>query len=220
VELLALWLDACHQVIERGDTDQSVTASMVLALTRLVTTGFCGPAPTAPLDEIAKTAMAATEKVIANMLGRGEERSAAGGLQEVALVISGELPALLQKYLRQRLADGAHGVGSPDRALRLERYLGRREVISQLIKALDETVPPDQLRRVIEAVLFNCGVRPIGALGQDTTFNSQYHQATGSGILPGEPVTIVAVGRCLGEGSELLVLARAKVRRNRLPPGE
>jgi hypothetical protein len=103
-------------------------------------------------------------------------------------------------------------VGSRSWEVTYESYLGKKAVLEQVISAIDRLQLEGEIRDELDVVLFNCGVRPLGAIEERVAFQPRIHEATQPGILPGEDVQIVQPGSQLGDGEQALVLTKARVR--------
>lgn len=132
--------------------------------------------------------------------------------REVVALRVHDFYAAVQVYLRGLTQGSADQEGSPERALRYERYLGRREVLEGLLTAVNDLTGESRERDAIEAVLFNAGVRPLGASEGVASFDPHLHEPISPGILPRDPVTIVRPGWCVGVDESLVVMQKATVK--------
>jgi hypothetical protein len=103
------------------------------------------------------------------------------------------------------------GDDSPDRGSRFQRYQGRREVIEQVLNALDSSADHDRIRDTLEAALFNLGVRSLEKADATVAFNFREHESDTPGTMDGDPVTVLSPGRVLGDADTRILLMRAKV---------
>ena len=207
--LLTNWLQVCD--IASGAKSKQTTATLVAALIRLA--GFeYSEAPSVSGPWAAAAQM--TEKAILRVL-QDDDTSSRDATQTIFTITGRELHWLLQQHLNRvpqnTIADGVpHNL-----AAKHERYLGSKEVIVQVLNALDEVPASGALPDALEVALFNCGVRALGDVGATTQFNPHWHQADAPGILSGEPVVIARPGRMLGRQDDGVVLRKAIVRRAR-----
>jgi hypothetical protein len=100
----------------------------------------------------------------------------------------------------------------PERSLRVERHLGRRSVLVDLLRSLERTELTDELRDSVNAVLFNAGVREIGKPGDTVTYDVRIHETDVPGILPNEVVTLEKPPRILGSLDDYVLLAKGAIR--------
>ena len=208
-ELLMTWMCKCEAVLENEIGARNVVASFVLALIRLcLLAGGKPPVGSQLAEATGRTAGEAVRRVLREI--EGDRSSPAAGT--VLVLVGDELYGWVQDYLRRLPVGRRSGAESPERALRYERYLGIRTSLQQILSAMDEPLEEGQLRDAIEVALFNCGLRPIGAVGEQGVFDPHSHEAETPGVLSGDSVIITRAGRRLGDEVEGLVLRKARVR--------
>ncbi|MBA4157052.1 MAG: hypothetical protein H0X65_06205 [Gemmatimonadetes bacterium] len=209
-DVLRDWMEVCENALGREDPTRR-TAALVFALIRL--SPLAARNGKSGRQEAPDTALAArtSERKILQALRSAEQQGASSGGDDALVVHGDELFRAVQEYLRGLPAGSRSGQDSPQRALRYERYMGRKEVVLQLLAALEECPGDSQLHDELEVVLFNSGVRMLGSEGEETEFDVHAHQPEASGILPGDRVRITRPGRALGEGEEQVVLVKAGV---------
>jgi len=212
LDLLVRWVVLCETELQKGTRPRALSASFVLALVRLALLAAVEGAAGSQLTELGEKAARATENALGDMLQKTEQDRLSISAEAVVVLRGGELHRVLQDYLR-KLPIGARGrEQSPERALRYERYQGSKEVIEQVLLALEEPLDEGGLSDALEVALFNSGVRPLGVVGEHVSFDIHAHEAETPGVVPGDPVIVTRAGRYLGEPGGGLVLTKAKVR--------
>lgn len=204
------WVGVCETEVERGGTSTRSTASAVLAeirLTKLLgdTTGT----GTGVLPDTT-TARRASERQALRALREGDAGSGAG--QAVLVLTADEVHQVVQDYLRALPVGSGDSTLPPERSLRRERYLGVRQATSSIATALEEQLDGSALRDVIEASLFNCGVRALEVVGATVPFNGTFHECDEPGLFADDPVIVSSPGRGIGEGNDRIVIVKARVR--------
>jgi hypothetical protein len=210
-DVLLSWVGLCEAELEKGSGSEAETASLVLGLIRLsllTETDDARPGKTGKLSE--ETARM-TETNILHVLQKGEESRASSNPETAFVVFGKELYRAIQDYLRRLHVGTDTGQESPERALRFERYQGSKQVIEQVLLAMEESLDERGLRDALEVALFNCGVRPLGNVGEEVRFDVHVHEAETPGILPDDLVVVTHSGWCLGNQQDPLVLVKAKV---------
>jgi hypothetical protein len=206
-------LVACEQSITEQKRT-APTATLILGIFQLAAAASPNAFSSETRDEIERSAAHVVQPLVVEALRIAEdaEGKSNGAPNVVPLVVRGEqIHAGVQEYLRN-LPRGADGDLEPaERALRYERFLGRREVIQGLLSILDDSNESEGLRERMDAVLFNVGVRPLGVSDADTTFDARKHEPVSPGILPGSPVKIVQPGWVLGADDQVVILSKARV---------
>jgi hypothetical protein len=209
-EILRDWTAACEPVLARGDRHRR-TASLVFALIRLSPLAARNGKPRREEEADAALAARTSEQKILQVLRSAEQQAGSSG-DDIALVVRGdELFRAVQEYLRGLPTGPRSSEDSPERTLRFERYMGRKEVLLQVLTALEECPGESPLHDELEVLLFNSGVRQLGSDGEETKYDSNLHQPEAPGIVPGARVLIARSGRALGEGEEQVVLVKAGV---------
>lgn len=131
----------------------------------------------------------------------------------VFVVRGDEVYRAVQRFLDDLPLSAVAQEETPERARRWERFVGRREVVQELVSALEDLRDDASLRDAVEVALFNAGVRVYGAPGERVLFDARYHEPLEPGIVPGDPVVVTRPGRKIGEEAEGIVVVKAKVRR-------
>jgi hypothetical protein len=121
-----------------------------------------------------------------------------------------ELYQAVQNYLA-KLTSTTQGSDSITRVEKVERYQGRRDVIESLLPVLEGRVTEDRIRDVLEASLFNVGLRAFGEPGDLVDFDFRFHRSDSPQVVPGDQVKVVQPGRKLGEEENAIVLSKALV---------
>lgn len=195
------------------------SAALVLSLLRLLSALGIPDRTDASLVRSLARAPAAAEKAVSSML-RAAEGAGARTQEEVLLAVTGaELYRGVHRFWQQLPGLAGEPEGQSERSLRLERFAGRREVITGLLSALDSTAGPS-LRDSVEAVLFNYGVREFGEIGERVTFDPRLHQTSEAGLIPGDAATVTRPGRSIGSPTGGLILALASVVGAPAPEGD
>jgi hypothetical protein len=207
-------LTVCETAITQGKRTGS-TASLVLGLLQLGIAAAPDAVSSETRQEIAETAGRLAEPLVVSALRDAEladERHKIESPGIPMVVATDRLHAAVQEYLRS-LPRGSEGeLESGARALRYERYRGRREVIQGLLTLLgDSTATHEDLRDQLDTTLFNLGVRPLGVSDAETIFDARQHEPTAPGIVPGTRVSIVRPGWTLGADDQTIVLEKARV---------
>ena len=213
-QVVADWLAICRDVVSNR-TETTRVASAVISLFQLAAYTLPQSKNSSVPNRLQEELEASAKESIVTALRAGE---VAGG-RGFAVTVSGDvLFGAVQAYL-QTLPVGPQGAfDSPERALRHERYLGRREVAEPLLLAMAEVTDSPQLRDAVEVVLHNVGVREYGSLGEMLLFDPHSHQPVGAGVLPGAPVVVTRPGRRLGTDAQGIVLVKALVDVGARPP--
>jgi hypothetical protein len=210
-DILLGWVSRCEAEVEKGAVSKAATASLVLALIRLASLSCPKGEGTNGDRRLGGAAGRATERATVHVLQKVEGDLSSHLADATLSVRGGELYRTVQEYLRRLPVGTRRGEDSPERALRYERYLGSKQVIEQVLAALDEPLDEGGLRDALEVALFNCGVRSLGNLNERLSFDAHAHEADTAGVLPGDLVTVIRPGRCLGDGEERVVLVKARV---------
>jgi len=209
--VLVHWVDICGEALERGDS-AAAAASVVLGLIQLGVTANPTMLPSNALARVSAATDRITEQALVLAL-RSAETAGPDFPRPLALIVrSDELYRAVQEYLRRLPVGVKDDLESPERALRFERYNGRREVVQGLLSALDEVPNNGPMRDAIEAVLFNAGVRPFGVPGEQVAFDTHTHQPEASGLLGGDPAVVTRPGRRLGNEDDGIVIVKARVK--------
>jgi hypothetical protein len=131
--------------------------------------------------------------------------------KELIVATDAQIHHTIQTYL-QLLPMGASAAAEPaERGAQHQRYLGRKEVIQELLSLLSETETSDIPRAALDAALFNVGLRPLGVSGESATFNPHRHESSSPGIIRGDTTTIARPGWQVGDGEQAVVLEKAHV---------
>lgn len=208
-QMLMGWLARCDSELEKQASSRQLAASLVVGIIHLsLLTG--ADVGASNKDSNLAVATATLAKKAALLVLRAHE--AQQPMSAAIVIQSHDLYHAVQEYLSQ-LHTGTKTVdGPPDRASRFQRYQGRREVIEQVLDALDSSADHDRIRDTLEAALFNLGVRSLEKADTTVTFNFREHESDTPGTLDGDPVTVLSPGRFLGDADARIVLVRAKVR--------
>jgi hypothetical protein len=210
-DVLQTWVSVCESSLE-DDGTSAPTASVVLGLLRLCAIADPSSLPAKTLAALPTASGTVTERAILVALQRAESETVSS-TRGFAFVVRGvELYRAVQEYLRRLPVAAGGGRESPERALRFERHMARKEVIQGLISVLQEVADKGALRDAIEVVLFNTGVREYGDRGQEVAFDVHWHEPETGGVLPGDPVVVTRVGRRLGGEEDGIVLIKAMVK--------
>jgi hypothetical protein len=210
--LLVTWVAQCEVEMKKRSGSRTQTAALILGIIRvsvLVKAGQGIEQTSMNLgEEIGRTLTTVTSHVLRQM----EENRSSSDAETVLVVLGKEVHGAVQEYLR-KLPTGANtGQESPERAFRFERFKGSKEVIDQVLLAMEEPLEDKGLRDALEVALFNCGVRPLGTVGERVSFDPHVHEAETAGVVPDEPAIVTHPGRYLGDRKDGLVLAKAKIR--------
>ena len=143
------------------------------------------------------------------VLRAAEEGRASETVPVVASV--DDLYEAAQDYLRTLPTGGGSDTEPAERSARYQRYIGRKEVIQELLPIL-ERLSDGRARSELDAALFNVGLRPLGVSEGYDKFDTHRHEATTPGIVPGDTVIIARPGWQLGDGEGAIVLSRARVK--------
>jgi len=139
-------------------------------------------------------------------------RTAGSGDQQrvTVLTLTGrDLHLAVEAYLRGLSRDA--GGDSASGADVIQRLNGKKDIITQILRAF-EAESIDSLGSVeLQGALFNLGVRPLCAVGVETNFDNRRHQTFDPTLLPGDPAVIVSEGIQIGDGAESIVLVPARV---------
>lgn len=204
-------LPLCESAIaERRRTSTAAAALVGVLVASISAVPACLP------DETARSLFGFTSRVIVPLVAHDAavgERSTmeSGGLSLACLSVS-DLQGVVEKYLDQ-LPDDRSSEAPEDRASRYARYAGRREVVESLLPLLYNIPSRDREHELVEAALFNAGVRPLGDVDEVVAFDEFLHQPVGQPALPSELVSIESPGWVLGSGQARIVMVKARVRR-------
>ena len=205
------WLGICAEVLEE-ESASAMGAAMVLSLAELG--AIANPTRIAPdaLAVLSDVTRRVAQPMVVRAL-RNAELEGEGEAASFALMVRGnDLYRAVQEYLRRLPSGAKDNLESPERALRFERYAGRRELVQSLLTAIDEIPGNGRLRDAVEAALFNVGVRIFGAPGEEVSYDAHSHQPEASAILPGNRVVVTRSGRRLGDETDAVVIAKARVK--------
>lgn len=204
----ATWIRVVAEQLEEGGPD-SRTAALVLDVMRLASIidplGLAARA----ISECGLSVDAVFEKAVVDCLRFAESGDQTLTESTVILIQARELYHAVQEYLRT-MPGVAGAPASPARSARHERYLGRRDVVQELLPILEGDADPKAAKDAIEVSLFNVGVRALGDNGEVTKFDPHRHQAEGTAAAPGDVVRIIRPGWILGE-TDGVILKRAVV---------
>lgn len=205
------WLEICAEVLE-ADGGSAMGAAMVLSLAQLG--AIANPTRIAPnaLAVLSDVTRRVAQPMIVRALRNAELEGEAGAASFALMVRGNDLYRAVQEYLRRLPSGAKDNLESPERALRFERYAGRRELVQSLLTAMDAVPGNGPLRDAVEAALFNAGVRTFGALGEEVSYDAHSHQPEASGIMPGNRVVVTRAGRRLGDETDAVVIAKARVK--------
>jgi len=208
IEQISLnWIGRCQVEFQKGLGQKSQTVWLVLAMLRLSCL-----VQFEDRKRLTEQTAALSQHSILQVLQKMEEDCTSGVGDVPLVVLAKELHEAVQEHVRRLPTGTSRADDSPERALRFERYRGSKEVIEQILHAMEAPIEASALRDALEVSLFNCGVRPLGEAGEQVHFDVNVHEAETSAVLVGDAVVISHVGRSLGEGQERLVLRKAKVR--------
>ena len=207
--LTGMWIGVATKQLSEGGAE-SRTSGTVLSVMRLSAIldprGYAARA----ISEAPSSLETTFEGQVADGLRLAESGDLASAKSMALLVQVDEVYRAVQQYLRSTPGASASSA-SPDRFLRHERYLGRKDIVQELLPVLDGVANPTALRDAVEVALFNVGVRPLGEAGELARFDPQRHQVDGEAAAPGEPVRVVRPGLAIGE-TDGVVLRKAVVR--------
>src|SRR2546425_6319122 len=130
--IIVAWVEASERALGEGG-DSAATASVVLGLLQLSALADPKRFPSDALAALSSITGRIAERTIRLALQSGEADGARSARKLAVVARGDELYRAVQEYLR-RLPVGALGESeSPERVLRFERYMGRREVILGLL---------------------------------------------------------------------------------------
>jgi hypothetical protein len=144
-------------------------------------------------------------------LQRIEENTTSPSSSRFFVLRGSELHDVSLGHVRAATQTADSGGQDRRRETTYETYLGKKDVLEQIIFAIDQLDLQGEIRDAFDVVLFNCGVRPIGAVEEKMAFQPRVHEATQPGILPGEQVRVVRPGARLGDREQAIVLMKARV---------
>jgi hypothetical protein len=84
-------------------------------------------------------------------------------------------------------------------------------VIESLIPLLEEGIAEGRVRDVLEAALFNAGLKTYGVPGDLVDFDFRLHRSDSPQVVPGDRVRVIRTGRRLGDHEDAIVLSKALV---------
>ncbi len=205
--VLPTLLDVCVQAIEGGKraADDSRWAVGMLAISASSPTASLQPEL---LTLIEQTSAKLARSHVIGLLRSSDKKAEPPKIPVVAA--SNVLYASIQEYL-QRLPSGDADSDGAERATRFQRYMGRKEVVEEVLLVLRAREGAAPTLEDLDAVLFNAGVRPIGVSEGSDMFDSHRHEPLTPGIMPGDSVRVVRPGWQLGEGEDAVVLEKADV---------
>jgi hypothetical protein len=204
-------LHVCELAIDEK-TRVAPVASSALGFLQLAATSASEGFDVEALQAIVDTSSRIGQRAIVQALRDAEGKDPSSRDDQVIVVRSDHLYSAVQIYLRN-LSSGPDGdMSSPERALRNERYLGRREILQGLLPAFDGATEKSALKDALDAVLYNAGVRPLGNSGQRVIFDFRLHEPETSGILPGDDVVITRAGWALGDVENAVILTKARAK--------
>jgi hypothetical protein len=210
--LLLDWVRRCEANLDPKLKSVAETASMILGVIRLALLTEVADSALTWKTKTSEEASQITEKGVVRVLESLETGTQAAG-QDTTFVLRGtEIKRAVQGFLRRLPASTDAADGSPERTMRVERYLGSKQVIDQLLIAMEEASDEGGLRDAIEVALFNCGVRPLAKVGEQVRFNPREHESEAPGVLPAEAVVVTTPGRRLGSLEDGFVLVKARTR--------
>jgi len=211
IDVLIDWLDTCkHALDDAGET--APTASIVVGLVRFSASVDSDSLPARALAALPDGGRRLVEQAAVMALRRAEAQGGRGADSFVLVASGNDLYQAVQEYLRMLPLGTGRGDDSPERALRFERYLGRKEVIQGLLSALEMGTGEGPLRDAVEVALYNASVRPYCDVGQEVSFDTHSHEPEVPGIVPGDPVLVTRPGRRLGAEEDAIVLVKARVK--------
>lgn len=151
---------------------------------------------------------------------RESELGVSSKVSEVPWVVSRlSLAESVQEYLKNLPLPLSEEM-PPERAFRLERYLGRRGVLNDVVHALEQSDKNEVPRESMEAVLFNAGVREVGQPGDIVKYDVRIHETNVSGLMPNDVVVLAKPPRFIGTSPDTVLLTKGMVNRSeqeRLP---
>lgn len=210
-EALADWARYCAAYLEKGNNPHAATASIIVSLIRAssLASGENEAETDRTLrDELGRLSQQRALAVLKT--ARRSQPSATGNLP--VLLTEQELHQTTNEYLRSLPVGSRTGQESPERALRYERFIATKEVVEQVLFALDNDLDTHALRAAINAALFNCGVSLFATAGDNVAYNPALHETDAPGVVPNDPVVVSQPGRCLGELSDGFIILKAQVR--------
>jgi hypothetical protein len=210
-DILQSWLTTCEGELGKGRGIRSITAAFIVGLVRLSLLSRGKDSESDRSGKLSEETARVTQATLLDLLRQWEENISEDS-ESPFVVLRSEVCATVAQHLRRLPSRPSLGQDSPERALRFERHLGSKQVLEHVLAALEEPLGENTLRDALEVALFNCGVRPIGEVGEQVQFDAHSHEAEAHGVVLGDSVVITHPGRCLGEGDEQLVLIKAKIR--------
>ena len=210
--LLVIWIVQSQVELEKGDVRTAETAAIIVATARLFSLVRDASASVDKPKELREESARVEQKAVLKALKKLEKGRSSSAAETVWVLLGKELLQVIQDYLKQLHIGTDTGQESPERALRLERYMGSKQVIELVLSAMAESNDEGELRDSLEVALFNCGVRPLGNIGDEVPFDVHSHEAEVPGVLPDDPVIVTCPGRLLGENNEGYVILKAKIR--------
>jgi hypothetical protein len=208
--VLLEWVSVAGDTFQAKESPETEIASLVVAGAAIAALGLSPALAEVLEDGDTETVLEVSRDLVGTALGRWET----GGQTSTQIAIGTDANGMYQAVQDHlsRLPRAQEGLDdSPERGARYERFKGRREVLEEILSALEEEPQESPLRDAIEVALFNCGVREVAPPGQDVPFDSAYHRASTGGVLPGDLVRVLTPGRCIGEREERLILRKADV---------
>ena len=205
--LLPSFVGLCARVIEEGK-QSAPSARWALGLLTIAALSPAASVSPETMEVLEQASATITGPYVIDLLRSSDGKTWTKKLAVV--VMSDVLHESIQSYL-QHLPSGGADSSTLERAARFQRYMGRKEVIQEVLPLLDKKdgVPPTL--QELDAALFNVDLRPLGMSDGIDTFASRRHEPLTPGIVPGDQVKIVRSGWQLGEGEDAIVLRKADV---------
>ncbi|MFC1791216.1 hypothetical protein ACFL0I_01965 [Gemmatimonadota bacterium] len=208
--VLLEWVSVASDILQTAGRPEAEAASLVVASAVVAVMGLSPPLAKALQDSESEKILEVSRGLLVTALRQwetGDDR-----LPRIAIGIDADsLYQAVHEHLSNLPSAREGPTDSPERGARYERFKGRREVLEEILAALEEEPHESPLRDAIEVALFNSGVRDVGLPGQEVLFDSAVHRVARGGTLPGDPVRVLTAGRSIGEGEDRLILRKAEV---------
>jgi len=205
--LLPSFVGLCAQVIEEGK-QSAPSARWALGLLTIAALSPAASLSPETMEVLEQASARIASPYVIDLLRSSDGKTQTKKLPVV--VMSDVLHESIQSYL-QHLPSGEADSGTLGRAARFQRYMGRKEVIQEVLPLLDKQNSAPPTLEELDAALFNVGLRPLGMSEGSDTFASHRHEPLTPGIVPGDQVRVVRPGWQLGDGEDAIVLRKAEV---------
>ncbi|MGH7515822.1 MAG: hypothetical protein ACREOQ_23220 [Gemmatimonadales bacterium] len=154
--------------------------------------------------------MSGAEHIATTTLRRLEEGDEHDASYTPVVLTASVLYHAVQKYLGDLPSATDDPLDAPERAARLARYHGQRDLLMPLVEALESMPEAGPLRDAVEVAVFNAGVRRFGTVGETVAADFRLHDPVATGLLPGTPAILVRPGYRWGQEAEA-VLVKARI---------